>query len=133
MRISDLPALIPSTAGKLEFETFEDGEDAQVLDKLVRQACAAVFRRHFTIQEWAPLIQRFDRGAYTVEVGERTPTPAYADLARELPGIDTALQKLDEPRTPGTEAAVLEFVLEGLHLAKRLNKTAVDGVAIYGA
>ncbi|MFN2451580.1 MAG: magnesium chelatase [Candidatus Dormibacteria bacterium] len=132
VRVSDLPALIPSTAGKLEFETFEDGEEVQVLDKLVRQACATVFRRHFNVQEWAPLVQRFDRGSFTVEVGERTPTAAYADLARELPGIDRALQKLDEPRTPGSEAAVLEFVLEGLHLAKRLNKTAVDGSAIYG-
>ena len=28
--------------------------------------------------------------------------------------------------------AVLEFVLEGLHLGKRLNKTALDGSAVYG-
>jgi hypothetical protein len=29
-------------------------------------------------------------------------------------------------------AAVLEFVLEGLHLSKRLNKTALGGTAVYG-
>ena len=28
-------------------------------------------------------------------------------------------------------AAVLEFVLEGLHLGKRLNKTALDGSAVF--
>jgi hypothetical protein len=30
-------------------------------------------------------------------------------------------------------AAALELVLEGLHLSKRLNKTMVDGTAVYGS
>ena len=33
--------------------------------------------------------------------------------------------------TPGEAASALEFVLEGLHLSKRLNKDSADGRAIY--
>ena len=70
-RISDLPALTSSTAGKIELETWEDGDDGAVLEKLMRTACNNVFRRHFTVQEFSDLVQRFDRGGFTVEVGDQ--------------------------------------------------------------
>ena len=57
----------------------------------------------------------------------------YRQALDELPGLDRARQKLDEPDTPASTVAVLEFLLEGLHLSKRLNKTALEGTAVYGA
>jgi len=131
-RISDLPALVPSSAGKLELETWEENDDVSVLEKIIRTACSNVFRRHFTVQEFSELVQRFDRGGFTVEVSDKAPADSYAQAVRELPGMERALQKLEEPATPSAQAAVLEFILEGLHLSKRLNKTPVDGSAIYG-
>jgi magnesium chelatase subunit I len=131
-RISDLPALVPSSAGKLELETWEEGEDSAVLDKIIRNACSNVFRRHFTVQEFTELVQRFDRNGFTVEVSDRAPSEEYESVVRDLGGIDRVLQKLDEPSTAASRAAALEFILEGLHLSKRLNKTPVDGSSIYG-
>jgi magnesium chelatase subunit I len=131
-RISDLPALVPSSAGKLELETWEDGEETAVLDKIVRTACSNVFRRHFTVQEFTELVQRFDRSGFVVEVSDRNASSEYEAAIRELGGLDRILSKLDEPNTAASQAAALEFVLEGLHLSKRLNKTPVDGSAIYG-
>jgi magnesium chelatase subunit I len=131
-RISDLPALVPSSAGKLELETWEEGEDSAVLEKIIRNACSNVFRRHFTVQEFTELVQRFDRNGFTVEVSDRAPSEEYESVVRELGGIDRVLQKLDEPSTAASRAAALEFILEGLHLSKRLNKTPVDGSSIYG-
>jgi magnesium chelatase subunit I len=131
-RISDLPALIASSSGKLELESWEEGDDTSVLDKIIRTACSNVFRRHFTVQEFTDLVQRFDRGGLTVEVSEHLPAQAYEQAIRDLGGIDRVLTKLEEPNTPGSRAAALEFVLEGLHLSKRLNKTPVDGTIIYG-
>ena len=131
-RISDLPALVPSSAGKLELETWEEGEDATVLEKIVRTACSNVFRRHFTVQEFTEVVQRFDRGGFTVEVSDSAPCDAYSAALRDLGGMDRILAKLDEPSTPASQAAALEFVLEGLHLGKRLNKTPLDGSAVYG-
>jgi magnesium chelatase subunit I len=77
-------------------------------------------------------VQRFDRNGYTVEVSDRAPSEEYESVVRELGGIDRVLQKLDEPSTAASRAAALEFILEGLHLSKRLNKTPVDGSSIYG-
>jgi len=132
VRISDLPALIPSTAGKVEMETWDDSNDGQVLDKIVRTACNNVFRRHFTPAEFIDLVQRFDRGGFTVEVSDALSATAYSQAIADLPGVDGARQKLGEPASPQAMAAVLEFMLEGLHLSKRLNKTALSGSAVYG-
>jgi magnesium chelatase subunit I len=131
-RISDLPALMSSTAGKIELETWEDTDDSSVLEKLMKTATNNVFRRHFTVQEFSDLVQRFDRGGFTVEVGDRLPSRAYRQALSELKGLDRARQKLDEADTEAMRIAVLEFILEGLHLGKRLNKTSLDGSSVYG-
>ena len=87
-RISDLPAVIASTAGKIELETLGDGDDSAVLDKMLRNACHNVFRRHFTAGEFTELVQRFEHGGFTVEVGDALSATAYAAALSELPGID---------------------------------------------
>ncbi len=131
-RISDLPALAASSAGKLELETLDEGDDGAVLDKMMRSACNNVFRRHFSTAEFGELLQRFERGGFTVEVGDALSSTAYAAAVAELPGIAGATSKLGESTSAASSAAVLEFVLEGLHRGKRLNKTEMDGTAVYG-
>jgi magnesium chelatase subunit I len=131
-RVSDLAAVTASTSGKVELDTLDDSDDGQVLDKIVRSACSNVFRRHFSAAELADLVQRFDQGGFTVEVGPLVTAESYRPAIGELPGLELARQKLDEPDTPQSMAGVLEFVLEGLHLGKRLNKTALDNTAVYG-
>lgn len=131
-RVSDLAAVTASTSGKVELDTLDDSDNGQVLDKIVRNACSNVFRRHFSGAELDGLVQRFDQGGFTVEVGPLMTAESYGHAISELPGLDPARQKLDEPDTPQSMAAVLEFVLEGLHLGKRLNKTALDSTSVYG-
>ena len=48
-----------------------------------------------------------------------------------MPGLRGALGDLDVGETPAGVASAVEFVLEGLHLSKRLNKDAVGGRAAY--
>ncbi len=131
-RVSDLAAVTASTSGKVELDTLDDSDNDQVLDKIVRNACSNVFRRHFSATELADLVQRFDQGGFTVEVGPLMTAESYGQAIGELPGLAPARQKLGEPDTPQSMAAVLEFVLEGLHLGKRLNKTALDSTSVYG-
>ena len=38
----------------------------------------------------------------------------------------------DGAESPGLAAATVEFALEGLHLAKKLDKDEVPGRAVYG-
>jgi magnesium chelatase subunit I len=131
-RLSDVGALVASTLGKIELETWEEGEDQAVLQKLIRSASGNVFRRHFSVQEFGPVLARFEQGL-TIEVGEMVPTERYQQVADGIPEMSRILADLDEPSQPGSVAAALELVLEGLHLSKRLNKTVVDGTAVYGS
>ena len=131
-RISDLVALAASTSGKLELETWEDGEDQVVVQKLVRNAISNVFRQHFSLQEFGPLLARFEQGL-SLETGEMIPSDRYSQMASALPETARILADLDEPNQPGSVAAALELVLEGLHLAKRLNKTSLDGNSVYAS
>src|SRR5438309_123701 len=112
-RISDLPSLVASSSGKLELETWEEGDDTAVLEKIIRTATSNVFRRHFTVQEFADVVQRFDRSGFTVEVSDNAASETYTSVVRELGGLERVLGKLEEPSTPATQAAALEFVLEG--------------------
>ena len=49
-RISDLPAVVASTAGKIELETLGDEtREEKVIEKLVQRSVANVFNRHFAL------------------------------------------------------------------------------------
>src|SRR5438874_870906 len=129
-RISDLPAIIPSSAGKLEMETWEEGDDQSILEKIVKTAVLNVFRRHFEAGQFSELVQRLDAGL-TVELADTQPSDRYAGLLRELPGVEKGLKSLGLEKRPAALASGVEFVLEGLHLSKRLNKTQLDGGSVY--
>ncbi|MEO6796372.1 MAG: magnesium chelatase [Candidatus Dormibacter sp.] len=129
-RISDLPSVIPSSSGKLEMETWEEGDDQTVLEKIIKTAVLNVFRRHFEANQFTELVQRFDAGL-TFEVSEGQPADRYSAMLRELPGMEKALKSLGLEKRPALAASGMEFVLEGLHLSKRINKTEMDGASMY--
>jgi magnesium chelatase subunit I len=129
-RISDLPSVIPSSAGKLEMETWEEGDDQSVLEKILKTAVLNTFRRHFEVTQFAELVQRFDAGL-TFEVSEWQPSARYVAFAREAPGMEKAAKTLGAQGKPAATASAVEFILEGLHLSKRLNKSETEGGALY--
>ena len=129
-RVSDLPFLVASTAGRVEVEALDEGKEEQVLARIQRSAVNAVFGRHFTAGQFEWLVQRFEDGA-TVEVGEATPASAYLKLLKDPGELATATKRLGVPDRPEAQASVLELVLEGLHLNKRLNKDEMDGKVLY--
>ncbi len=129
-RVSDLPYVIPSISGKLEFETAEEGREEQIIDKLIQSAVAAVFNRYFSLSELEPVVARFKEG-FTVEVADSLPSAEYVRIAKKVDGLPQAVEKLGGGGQPGLTAAAVEFVLEGLHLNKRLNKDKVAGRARY--
>lgn len=129
-RVSDLPHVIPAFQGKLEMETVEDGKDEQVLDKLVQGAVAVVFNRRFNVVDLEEVVAVFKAGV-SVEVGEAVPAGDYPALLQNVEGLRDALQPLQVGEDPGDLAAAVEFVLEGLHLNKRLNKDQVGARVQY--
>ena len=129
-RVSDLPFVIPTLQGKVEFETVEEGREDQIIEKLLQGAVAAVFNRNFNVGELEPIIQRFKAGV-SVEVGDMVPSREYERLIKDVPGLDAAIEPLRGNRSPAETAAAIEFLLEGLHLNKRLNKDRVGARVQY--
>jgi len=129
-RITDLAYLTSSTSGRVEIEALDEGKEEQVLGRLERGAVSAVFSRHFSAAHFDGFVSRFEDGTM-LEVGEGIPARAYTRAIGDLPELSTALKRLSLPDRPEVRASVIEFLLEGLHLNKRLNKDEVEGRAVY--
>jgi magnesium chelatase subunit I len=129
-RVSDLDALVASTAGKVEFETVDDGREEQILDRLVKASVLETFRARCRPEKLVELVKAFDEGL-VVHTGADVSAAEYAKVLPQLPALSDTLTDLDVGETPAGVASAVEFVLEGLHLSKRLNKDAVGGKAAY--
>jgi magnesium chelatase subunit I len=125
-RVSDLPYVLPALSGKLEFETVDDGREEQIVERLIQGAVLAVFNHYFSLGELEPTVAKFKAG-YAVEVSDMTPSSEYAKLVKGTEGLDVAIEKLATQGSPPLTASGVEFVLEGLHLNKRLNKDKIAG------
>ncbi|KPK21276.1 MAG: hypothetical protein AMJ76_03055, partial [Dehalococcoidia bacterium SM23_28_1] len=68
---------------------------------------------------------------FTLEVADTMPSAEYLRIVRQVDGMREAVAKLDAGRSPGLVAAAVEFVLEGLHLNRRLNKDRIAGRVRY--
>ncbi|MBV9870839.1 MAG: sigma 54-interacting transcriptional regulator [Frankiaceae bacterium] len=134
-RVADLPAIVPAVQGKVEFETAEEGREADVLEHLLRRATADTFRSRLGGVELGPLVDMFDE-ATVVETGELVPATDILESLGTIPGLGKLLTALgiDEgAETPGLAAAGLEFALEGLYLLRRLSKEEIDDKIVYGS
>src|SRR5216684_1014799 len=130
-RISDLHALYPATAGKLELEyAGEDKKEADLIERLVNRAVLKVFDRYIKVEELKTIIVYFEQG-WGVEVSDRSPASDYLDALREVPGLRDAVNRLGAFETPGLMATASEFIFEGLHLHQKLNKERRGGRFAY--
>jgi magnesium chelatase subunit I len=121
-RVSDLGALLPSTTGKIELETLGDeSPEERVVDRLLTKALYNVFSRRVAIDELEEVVLAFESGM-VVETGEAVASREYVRWARETPGLGAAVSRLGASESPASVASAVEFLLEGLHLHRRLNK-----------
>jgi magnesium chelatase subunit I len=129
-RVSDLDALGQSTGGKIELETVGDRDEEKVLDKLLQRATLNVFNRHFALHEFDELVTNFENGL-RVDVGDGLSSLEYVRQAGEVSGFAPAVKKLGGQGNPAQIASAIEFVLEGLHLNRKLNKDRSSGRSSY--
>ena len=134
-RVSDLAALVPSTQGKIEVEAMEEGHEEEVVAQLVAAATLSVFRRRVTLDDPQSIVGAF-HDQVVVHVGDDMPSAAYLSVLADMPELEPPTRKLAGPEaaeaeSPALMASALEFLLEGLHLTKRLNKDASGARALY--
>jgi magnesium chelatase subunit I len=129
-RISDLPSIIASTCGKIELDTVGDVKEERIVQKLINNAILEVFNEYFEMREFEQLVAGFERGL-NVQVGDDLPSMEYVNQLSKVGGLSRAVDKLNGRGSPASIASSVEFILEGLHLNRRLNKDEVNGKTRY--
>ena len=125
-RVSDLSALVTTTGGKIELESVGETTEEKIVDRLVQRATLNVFNRHFQLADLDELIANFDRGL-SIETSDTMSSLEYMTQAGEVGGLTDAVRTLGAQGNPALVASAMEFVLEGLHLHRKLNKDRVAG------
>ena len=130
-RVSDLDALVASTAGKIEIESVDDGREGVVFEQILRGSVLQVFKRRVSGDKTREVVAAFEAGA-VANTGEDVSSADLLAFAAQVPELRTLAVTLgDGDESPAAVASAVEFVLEGLHLAKRLNKDSHGGRAVY--
>jgi magnesium chelatase subunit I len=133
-RVCDLPPVVATLRGKVEFEVSEEGREEELLAAMLRRAIADTFRARLGSADLSGLLARFDEGG-TVEAGELVPAADLLRRAGEVSGLAKIMERLgmDGGESFGHAAAALEFALEGLYLMRRLSKDTAgpDGTSVY--
>jgi magnesium chelatase subunit I len=130
-RVDDLDALAASSIGKIEIESLEDGREGVIFDNLVRAAVLTVFKERVQPDQTRDVVAAFEEGAIA-HTGSDMTSAQLAALLDDVPALRASVLHLtggDE--SPPAVAAAVEFVLEGLHLSKRLNKDSSGSSATY--
>jgi len=133
-RISDIPGVVPTLRGKVEFEVSEEGRELDVLEHLLRRSTAEVFRDRLAGFDLEPFVTRFEDGDH-IDTGELV---SAAELLNSVGPVDGLAKVMDRlglagAETPTYAASALEFALEGLYLTRRLSKETVGGRDRYTA
>ncbi len=156
-RVSDLGALVASTTGKIELETVGDETpEERVVERLLTKALFSTFNRRVSLDDLDEVVAAFEAGL-VVETGELVPSRDYVRWVHETPGLPAAVRGLlaaagiaggvngegkaaaaeSGRRTaaaaddPAVVASAVEFLLEGLHLQRRINKDRRAGGTVY--
>ena len=122
-RVSDLAALESSTLGKLELEfAGADQNEYEIVRGIIKRAIKRVFDELIPLEGMASVLESFEQG-WKMEVSDTMPSSEYLVGLDAISGLRDAAAGLAGGDSPARLASAIEFILEGLHLSNRLNKT----------
>ena len=134
-RIGDTESVTSTLRGKVEFESGEEGREVEVLAHLLRTATAETFRARLAGLDLSGFVDLV-AGGEIIETGELVPADDILRQIGTVPGLAKVLDRLGLGDAPSRAQAAsgVEFVLEGLHLTRRLSKATTDGGrTLYGS
>jgi magnesium chelatase subunit I len=120
-RVSDLQAVVASTTGKIELDTLGDDEEDRIVQRLLQGAIVSTFNQYFSPYEFEDLILAFENGL-VVQASDEMPSMEYVHQVSHMDGMREAAGKLGASGDPAALSSAVEFILEGLHLSRRVNK-----------
>jgi len=129
-RITDLYSIIPSSIGKIETIGIDEKHEDPIIIEIMKKAVIAVFNRFFTPDQFDTFLKKFSDGQ-NIEVSEAIPSREYLKKIAEFGGLNKTLAQYQAGSSPALTASLLEFILEGLYLNRKLNKEEVEGRSFY--
>jgi magnesium chelatase subunit I len=139
-RIADLMHTIPSSRGKIELTmTEDDAHEDKLLSRIADEAIKVVFSQHLDAREFRPTVDYFESGK-SVELGDGLSTRTVLDRVEKVPGLRKRADEFarsilsdlkDAPARDAATASAAEFILEGLHVHNKLNKSVKEGATSY--
>jgi magnesium chelatase subunit I len=132
-RVVDLETAVDVLGGKIEFETGEEGREAEILTHLLRSAIAETVRAHLAGVDFRLLVEAIEEGAM-VTTGARVSARDFLAGLPVLGESDLYDQVTDRlgATDDGSRAGAIELALEGLYLARKIGKESGAGETIYG-
>jgi len=128
-RVPDIYAALPAITGKieLEYEGELKGGDA-ISRELIRGAVGKVFDRYFEGVNMQPIVQWFDLGG-NLKLSDDIDS---SEMVKQLNSIQGLMEKtralgLSANEPEATRASAGEFILEGLHAHRRINRSEERG------
>ena len=89
-RVTDLDALDPSTLGKIEIETIDDGRDGEIVGNIRKEAVRLAFRDAVDQDVQHEVVEAFEEGR-VVNAGDDISSVDYAALVEDVPAFSSAL------------------------------------------
>ena len=104
----------------------EEGQEDKITERIIQAATKSVFDARHDLDDLTPIVEAFNDGL-AIEIGDAVYAEDYESIIDNIPGMAERITAT----TPSSKAAEVEFILEGLHLNKLLNKHAVSGRSTY--
>jgi magnesium chelatase subunit I len=137
-RVVDLETAVDVLGGKIEFESGEEGREAEILTHLLRTATAETVRHHFRGLDFALLVDAIESGAM-VTTGEQvtardflTGLPVLGESELYDDVCDRLYGSTGGATNDGERACAIELALEGLYLARKIGKDSDGAETVYG-
>src|SRR4029079_13120027 len=104
--------------------------EGQVVENLLKASVLTVFKARVSPELVRGGVAAFDEGL-VAQVGADIASAQVAELVSAVPALRDPVNAVPDDESPAAIAAAVEFVLEGLHLSKRLNKDASGARSSY--
>ncbi len=130
-RPSDVYAAMPSITGKLELEYEGELKGGEVIARsLIKEAVNRVYITRLAGAPVQETISWFDAGG-AVKIADTTPSGEALRFLERVPGLveATALLGVPEKSDPALVVSACEFILEGLHVQQKIDRTEQRGYA----
>lgn len=124
--VADLPAIIPTMMGKIEFETWEQDAERRVVESIIADATLRAFRPIIE-QEWVTQLRSI------VESGARLQFPPVALAVDVLSSLDLPAEIIagastfSNTRHEAGILAAIQFALEGWYRSGRITRDSTRG------